>query len=382
MKLNQDLFGTINIGSRSSKLALIQTNLVLEKLKLYYDNNLPSVSKDLRFNITEFTTVGDKILDKPLPEIGAKSLFTKELEQALVDGQVDFVVHSLKDLPTTLPEGCVIGAVMKREDPNDAIVLRKSLATKIDPLDLLLGKCNMSGLEELKIGTSSQRRIAMVRRINERLECTDIRGNLNTRLAKLDNDEGEFAAIILAKAGLSRMSWSERISATLSPEVDSKLSDWCYAVGQGAIAVECRSDDVRIASLLRPIVDLQTTYETMAERSLMRKLEGGCSVPLGVRSTWTDELTLSLEGIVLSLDGKSIVRSCDSVTLTTFTHVGSSEKHDNIKIENMTGMTLPQEFLSQSNVHQNLIRCSELGISVANKMINAGCLKLMSKPRS
>jgi len=275
--------GAINIRSRRSQLALIQTNLVVERLERFYSNNPnrlrwigQSTDRDdpkLEFLVVTVTTQGDEILDQPLPTIGSKSLFLEELEVALLDGKVDFVVHSLKDLPTTLPEGCAIGAILKRNSPDDAIVIKKSLRSKVSPIDLLLGRNRMTGPDKIKIGTSSHISIAMIKRGNSDIESIDIRGNLNTRISKLDDDEGEYAAIVLAKAGLDRMGWSDRASCLLGSEDNEAFKDWCYTVGQEEIAVECRSNDNVMHRLLWPIAHIETTYEVVAERRLMRTLE-------------------------------------------------------------------------------------------------------------
>lgn len=384
--------GCINVGSRKSQLALIQTNLVLDKLKLFYENNpdqleelLGDATRKLVFSIKAMATTGDNILDKPLPEIGTKSLFTREIETELLQGGVDFIVHSLKDLPTTLPEGCIIGAVIKRDSPEDAIVLKKSLRTEIDPIDFLLGQSSNIASGRLKIGTSSQRRISMLRRANPNLECIDIRGNLNTRIAKLDNDNSEYAAIVLAKAGLDRMAWSDRASSLLSPEQSQDLIDWSYAVGQGAIAVECRSDDQFIMELLRPIVDLRTTFETIAERSLMKKLEGGCSVPLGVRSIWTvgedGGEFLNLSGIILSIDGKNVVKADGKAPLFWNSRKEIDELAEIVSGLNTTGIVLSSSAQAKQNVKHDLIESANLGIKVANKMIESGCLSLMNRTK-
>ena len=374
----------INVGSRSSQLALIQTNRVIEQLNYFYENNPdrlrdvgPQYAHGVKFNIVSMTTIGDKILDKPLPEIGAKSLFTKELEEQLLDEKVDFIVHSLKDLPTTLPHGCVIGAILKRDNPNDVMILKESLRSTVDPAELLFGQWRPEK-SKIKIGTSSQRRIAMIKRCNEELECIDIRGNLNTRISKLDKNEGDYDAIILAKAGLDRMGWSERVSCLLSPEKDSRLIDWYYAVGQGAIAVECRACDTELLNLLAPIIDLKTTLEASAERSLMRKLEGGCSVPLGVRSTWDtrSKPALSLEGILLSIDGKIVHKAISRAELSEVG--GETRPSSSVHI---TGIVIPAAMQENLTLASNLIECSNLGIHVASKMIDSGCLELMKQAR-
>lgn len=388
----------INVGTRNSRLAIIQTNLAIDQLSKFYENNPDRINRPqqpddkhdssspptrLNFNVVSMTTEGDRIIDKPLPEIGTKSLFTKDLEVALLEKRVDFIVHSLKDLPTTLPEGCIIGAVMKRHNPNDTIVLKSSIRSTVEPLDLLLGRHRPPQGEKFKIGTSSQRRIAMIRRCNPELECIDIRGNLNTRLAKLDRDDGEYAAIILAKAGIDRMGWSERGSCLLSPVEHPELGVWCYAVGQGAIAVECRSNDEHILDLLEPIIDLKTTYEAVAERSLMRKLEGGCSVPLGVRSTWTnddDTQILTLRSVLLSVDGRTIYEASGNLTLLSEKGVKTTDNLESVDIQT-TGIILPDAIMAKPHIRRNLNECSKLGCEVADKMINLGCLELIKQMR-
>ncbi|KAG8224277.1 hypothetical protein J437_LFUL005083 [Ladona fulva] len=249
----------IKVGSRKSQLALIQTNYVVDCLKNFHP--------DKNFEIVTMSTTGDQILDKPLPKIGEKSLFTKELEIALVNNEVDFVVHSLKDLPTTLPTGMTIGAICKREDPRDAVVINakykgKSLGTL--PKDSV-------------IGTSSLRRAAQLHQKYPDLLVKDVRGNLNTRLRKLDEGDN-YAALVLASAGLSRMGWQERVSQVLNPD------EMLYAVGQGALAVECREGDRVTLTLLEPLHDRDTALCVLAERSFMRTLGGGCTAAMAVCS--------------------------------------------------------------------------------------------------
>ncbi|KAI9595479.1 porphobilinogen deaminase-like protein [Syncephalis fuscata] len=273
---------TFVVGSRKSQLALIQTEHVRGVLRSL-------ATKPIQLPLTTMTTTGDHILDQPLAAIGSKSLFTKELEFALMDGSVDFVVHSLKDLPTTLPDGLNIGAVLVREDPSDAIVIRKDLS------ETALGVQVMAeGLGALPagsvIGTSSVRRRAQLKRAYPHLEFRDVRGNLNTRLKKLDtlreNGDTEskhvYSVLILAAAGLHRLGWQSRISGYLSHNV------CLHAVGQGALAVECRSNDPRTLSCLSPLEHAGTRVRVEAERAVMRTLEGGCSVPIGV---WTEIVT-------------------------------------------------------------------------------------------
>jgi len=275
---------TINVGSRCSELALCQTNLVIQRLK--------EQDPQINFNVIKMTTKGDQILDKALNKIGGKSLFTKELEIALDNGQVDFVVHSLKDLPTTLPPGLTIGAVIKRHDPRDCVVLhaKHRAVTRLSALPA--GSV---------LGTSSLRRIAQLARHYPHLQFENIRGNLNTRLRKLD-DDNKYDGIVLAAAGIERLGWKDRVNVYLEKH------DMMYAVSQGAMAVECREDDVETISMLSKIHDQHTALRVTAERVFMKELDGGCSVPLG---TWSvlDKHELHLSGAVFSIDGKEMLFS-------------------------------------------------------------------------
>ncbi|KAB0798710.1 hypothetical protein PPYR_09703 [Photinus pyralis] len=282
----------IRVGSRKSELALIQTRHVISLLK--------NINPQKEFEIVTMSTLGDKVLDIPLPKIGEKSLFTRELETALITGAVDFVVHSLKDLPTTLPTGMAIGAVLTREDPRDALVLRS------DHQHLTLETLP----ENSVIGTSSLRRTAQLAKKFPHLKVESIRGNLNTRLRKLD-ELGHFHAIILATAGLNRMGWKQRISKVI--EEDELL----YAVGQGALAVECRESDENTILLLKPLYDPKTAMQVIAERSFLRTLGGGCSAPVAVTTklvpSETNKFKMSLTGAVWSLDGKEeLIQSDES----------------------------------------------------------------------
>lgn len=284
---------TITLGTRKSELAMVQTHMVLKLLKEYHP--------DLEFEIKGIVTTGDKILDKALFKIGEKALFTKELEVALEDTTVDLVIHSLKDLPTTLPKGMALGAVLEREDPRDAVVMSEKY--KNFTLDTLpLGSV---------IGTSSVRRSAQLKRKYPNLEFRDIRGNLNTRLRKLDDSESPYAAILLAYAGLHRLGWDSRISQVLSSDV------LLHAVSQGAIGIEIRQGDERIQNLLKPLVHFESLLRVTAERSFMKNLEGGCSVPLGVFTTLkfeNDSCTLVLTGSVTCLDGTRHIQECLEVS--------------------------------------------------------------------
>lgn len=236
--------------------------------------------------IRKIKTTGDKILDAPLAKIGDKGLFVKEIEVSLSQEQIDLAVHSTKDLPTQLPPDLTIGAILKRQDPRDALISRDG-----------------SSLSELRqgavLGTSSLRRKAQLLNFRPDFMFTDVRGNLNTRLTKMR--EGQFDGMILASAGLDRMGWADQITERIREEV-------CLpAVGQGAIAVEIRAGDSEVAAMVGALNNVPTFTEIMAERALMRRLEGGCQIPIGALAT-TDDGQLALQGIIASLDGKRLIR--------------------------------------------------------------------------
>ena len=277
---------TVRIGTRKSQLALVQTYWVKAELEKLYPN--------IDFVVEEMSTKGDKILDVPLAKIGDKGLFTKELEVGMLNNTTDFAVHSLKDLPTNLPEGLMLGCVSKRVDPADALVVNeKHRDKKLETLP-----------DGAVIGTSSLRRLAQLRHHFPNLEFKDIRGNVNTRLAKLD--AGEYDAIILAVAGLQRLDMGDRIHQNISPDIS------LHAVGQGALGIECREGDEEILAILKAIEDSDTTARAVAERAFLRELEGGCQVPIGVNTSIDEENILTLKGMVASLDGKQLLK--DSVS--------------------------------------------------------------------
>ncbi|MEH2376683.1 hydroxymethylbilane synthase [Nostoc sp.] len=276
---------TIRIGSRKSQLALVQTYWVQEQLQKSFP--------DITFEVHTMSTQGDKILDVALAKIGDKGLFTKELEVGMLNQEIDFAVHSLKDLPTHLPEGLTLAAITERENPADALVVHEKHKDKqIDTLPA-----------GAVIGTSSLRRLAQLRHHFPHFAFKDVRGNLITRLAKLD--AGEYDALILAAAGLERLGMSDRIHQVIPKEIS------LHAVGQGALGIECRSDDSELRSLLKAIEHPQTRDRCLAERSFLRSLEGGCQVPIGVNTEISGE-NLTLTGIVASVDGQKLVQ--DTVT--------------------------------------------------------------------
>ncbi|MBW4633744.1 MAG: hydroxymethylbilane synthase [Iphinoe sp. HA4291-MV1] len=272
---------TIRIGSRKSQLALIQTYWVQEQLQKSFP--------DISFEVHTMSTHGDKVLDVALAKIGDKGLFTKELELGMLEQEIDFAVHSLKDLPTRLPEGLVLAAITERENPADALVVHEKHKDKqIDTLP-----------EGAVIGTSSLRRLAQLRYHFPHLQFKDVRGNLNTRMSKLD--AGEYDALILAVAGLQRLGMGDRIHQILPKEIS------LHAVGQGALGIECREDDSELLSLLKAIEHHQTRDRCLAERAFLRDLEGGCQVPIGVNTEINGD-NLTLMGIVASVDGQKVVK--------------------------------------------------------------------------
>ena len=276
---------TVRIGSRKSQLALVQTHWV--------QGQLQQLHPDCDFEVCTMSTQGDHILDVALAKIGDKGLFTKELELSMLRQETDLAVHSLKDLPTNLPEGLTLGIVTEREDPADALVVHADFRDyQIDTLPA-----------GAVIGTSSLRRLAQLRHHYPHLVFKDIRGNLNTRLAKLD--AGDYDGIILAVAGLKRLDFGDRIHQILPPEVS------LHAVGQGALGIECREGDTDILDLLQGLSHRPTTQRCLAERSFLRALEGGCQVPIGVNTLLVDD-QLTLTGMVASTDGQRLIK--DEVT--------------------------------------------------------------------
>ena len=268
----------LRIATRESALALWQAEHIRARLVAQH----PGIVIDL----LGLTTQGDRILDQPLSAIGGKGLFIKELEVAMDDGRADLAVHSLKDVPMEMPQGFVLASITAREDPRDAFVSNR-----------------YTGLSELPrhavVGTSSLRREAQVRERHPHLTIQPLRGNVNTRLRKLD--EGQYDAIILAAAGLKRLGLGTRIAALLEP--DESLP----APGQGALALECRSDRANVVAALAPLGDLGTTLATTAERAFSRALGGSCHTALGAYAEW-EEGTLWLRGLLAARDGRDILR--------------------------------------------------------------------------
>jgi len=271
------------IGSRGSKLALWQSEWVKARLE--------ALAPEVSVRIEIFKTSGDIRLDVPLSTIGGQGAFTKELEVALLDGRVDIAVHSLKDLPTVTPEGLSITATPEREDPRDALVLPAGADGR---------GASLKGLAAgAVVGTSSLRRIAQLKHLRPDIRIKDLRGNVDTRLRKLD--EGEYDALILASAGLRRLGFGERISAAID------AGEMLPAVSQGALGIETRADDARTNALVSQLDDPRTRAAVLAERALLRSLGGGCQVPIAAHATVEGD-RINLDGLVATLDGAEVLR--------------------------------------------------------------------------
>jgi hydroxymethylbilane synthase len=270
----------IIVGSRRSKLAMTQTNWVIDQLK--------KIGAPFTFELKEIVTKGDEILNVTLSKVGGKGLFVKEIEQAMLKKEIDIAVHSMKDMPAVLPDGLVIGTIPEREDPRDVLISKENRSLR----DLPAGAI---------VGTSSLRRKAQILNIRPDLEIKWIRGNIDTRLKKLETEE--YDAIILAAAGLSRMGWkAEVVSEYLEP------SDCIPAVGQGALAIECRKDDEEILQWLAKLNCPKTNRAVQAERAFLNKIGGSCQVPVGGYAVINAEDDVVLNAFVASGNGKTIFK--------------------------------------------------------------------------
>ncbi len=282
----------MRVGTRASKLARRQTEIVVEKLKLHFP--------DLAIEVIPLTTRGDSQRDRPIAELGATGVFVKELEEALLAHEVDLVVHSLKDLPTDIPGKLTLAAVLQREDPRDVLATRDGL--KFEQLP-----------PNARVATSSRRRAAQLAEIRKDITFIDIRGNIDTRLRKLDEDFCE--ATLLAHAGLLRLGLTEKVSQIFDPSVLTP------AAGQGALAVECRADDLSLLEKLVHLEDRNVRAEITCERSFLYELGGGCSVPIGVLAH-ADGDKLEVTGCIAALDGKQVYRMQHEGNLSAASLIG------------------------------------------------------------
>ncbi len=269
---------TLRIATRKSPLALWQAH--------YVSNMLQHHHPQLKIELVTMTTQGDKILDTPLAKVGGKGLFVKELETGMLEGRADIAVHSMKDVPVDFPTGLHLAVICEREDPRDAFV-----SNAYTSLDDLPGGA--------RLGTSSLRRQSQIAAIRPDLIISDLRGNVNTRLKKLD--DGEYDAIILAAAGLKRLEFEERITQFIDTDI-------CLpAIGQGAVGIECRTDDARVHNLIAPLNDNKTQIRVLAERAMNQRLQGGCQVPIAGYAEFEHGLIM-LRGLVGQVDGQKIIR--------------------------------------------------------------------------
>lgn len=299
---------TFRIGTRASLLAKVQTNEVVQALKKAWP--------DYHYEVIEMTTAGDKNQTTSLYKFNDKSLWTQELEELLQRGEVDFIVHSLKDMPTQLPIDLELGMVTKRKDARDAFVINPALADRYRSLaDLPEGSV---------VGTSSLRRIAQLKRHYPHLKYTDVRGNIGTRLNKLDKADSEYSAIILAVAGLVRLGMEKRVTTYLSKDNGGML----HSVGQGALGIETRKNDARVQELLSKIGCQRTMKQILVERSLMRTLEGGCSVPIGVETEWVPKKNFSTEGSAIGIQPAEDYHKLSGVATTSSTNPTEPQTDD------------------------------------------------------
>lgn len=305
----------IIIGTRGSKLALWQSEWVKAELLKF--------NPHLKIELRKIKTSGDKILDVPLAQVGGKGLFVKEIEEALLRREVDLAVHSMKDVPTLIPEGLHLSAICKREDPRDAFISQiKDSSFRFKSFKDLP--------EGARIGTSSLRRACQLLSLRPDLKIIHLRGNLDTRFRKLD--EGQFDAMIVAVAGVKRLGWQDRITEILPFETSLP------AIGQGAIAIECRIDDEFINNLVSPLNDHDTAIAITAERAFLKRLEGGCQVPIAGHARLLKG-RLIMDGLVGAISGERLIRRHREVKLSD----PETETHLAIR----AGLELAEEILSR-----------------------------------
>ena len=323
---------TITIATRKSPLALWQAETIRDALLQLH----PHIAVEL----LPMSTLGDKILDAPLAKVGGKGLFVKELETALLDGRADIAVHSTKDVPMALPEGLTLGVICAREDPLDALVL---------PLGLDGHAPKISSLDDLPIGaivgTSSLRRQCQLQQLRPDIKCESLRGNVNTRLAKLD--AGKYDAIILAAAGLRRLGFADRISYAINPQ------HLLPAVAQGALSIELRSDDVDTQVLLQPLHDVESALCVLAERAMNYRLQGGCQVPIAGFAELGADNTLLLEGRVGAVDGSELLIEQAQITFNL-----NDDAENNV---------------------QRVTQAEELGKTIADRLLARGARALLDQ---
>jgi hydroxymethylbilane synthase len=300
---------TLHIALRKSALSLCHAEYIRDRLLALYP--------ECQIVLRGITTQGDRIIDKPLVDVGGKGLFIQEIENAMSEGRADIAVHSLKDMPMGMPEGFTIAAVPVREDPRDALVCNRYSTIESLPAGTI-------------VGTSSLRRGAQLRELNPGVKVRVLRGNVNTRILRLD--EGKYEAIVLAAAGLNRLGQNHRISAYLEPEV------FLPAVGQGALALECRSEREDVIAMLAPLVHRPTLHAITAERAFSRALSGSCHTPLAGHAVFRGE-QLWLRGLLANREGSEVMRGERTAEL--------SPSSEDLSVADALGRALAEDFLAR-----------------------------------
>jgi hydroxymethylbilane synthase len=357
---------TFHVGTRKSILARVQADEVVKALRKAWPGH--------HFEVHAMSTTGDNNQKTALHKFNEKALWTQELEVLLQNGELDLIVHSLKDMPTQLPVDLTLGAVTKRGDARDALVIKPSLAGKYKSLAELP--------EGSVIGTSSLRRAAQLKRHYSHLKFADVRGNIGTRLAKLDDPESEYAAIILAVAGLDRVGMSDRITTYLSKNNGGML----HAVGQGALGIEIRTGDKRVQELLSRIVHDRTTKATLAERQLMRTLEGGCSVPIGVETEWVSRKGILDSDVGLGIKPAEEYSKAQGTAETKLGGVTANEKPEDEFTDELIMRAIVVSLDGQDAAEAELRRivasakdAEDFGFDIAKKLVERGADKILEK---
>lgn len=298
--INPQTAGTarVTIGSRGSPLALVQAREVKQRLEKAYE----FLAEEGRCKIETIVTKGDKVLDRPLSSVGGKEIFTKEIEDALLDGRIDLAQHCLKDLPTEQPPGLIVGAILPREDPRDAFISKQQGG--VDDLP-----------ERAKLGTSSLRRAAFLKAHRPDLQIVDLRGNVDTRLAKIER--GDADATILAVAGLKRLGLDDKVKQVIDTEI------MLPAPGQGIIALECREDDDAMREMLAQLTCQDSLAESLAERALLAALDGSCRTPIAALAE-RDGQTIRLRAAIARPDGSEVLSETDEAGIADATEMGDA----------------------------------------------------------
>lgn len=349
---------TFHVGTRRSMLARVQADEVVKSLRAAWPEH--------NFEIHAMSTTGDNNQKTALHKFNEKALWTQELEVLLESKELDLIVHSLKDMPTQLPAELDLTCVTKREDPRDALVLKPDLVGKVRGLSDLP--------EGAIVGTSSLRRTAQLKRHYPQLQFKDVRGNIGTRLAKLDDPNGDYSAICIAVAGLERLGMSDRINVFLSKENGGML----HAVGQGALGIETRKDDTRTIELLSRIGDDRTMRQAFAERQLMRTLEGGCSVPIGVETQWVTRNNLTAPSVGVGIKpAEDYSHVTGAATEKKKEETASDELIMRAIVVSLDGQDAAE--IETRRIVSNIEQANELGFDVARMLVEKGADRILKE---